>query len=289
MEKLAKDIGLSEAYLLNMARRSNKHYKSYYQIKKNGGDRLIESPGKHLKSIQKWLLKNFFYNFDVHDSAHGFVKSRGIKTNASMHLGNSYLLCMDFKDFFTSIKTQTVLSTLKKLPIDNETARVVCNLCCYKSRLPQGGVCSPVISNLVMKKHDQEIQRYSESKGVTYTRYADDLAFSSNNFEALKAVEIFITTYFKNTFLKINTQKTRYLSRNNRLMVTGINLNKMNELSISSKQKNRLKVLIHHYFIKGNKECLNEMLGLYRHIIDIQPSYKSNLLNYINKIKSKRK
>lgn len=282
-----RDIGYSFSYINNIAKRVNKHYKCYWQEKRGGGSRQIEAPGKELKTIQKWILRNRLEKMNVHECAHGFVRGKSIKTNARVHLGNTKVLCMDLRNFFPSITKQQVKLVLKSNGLQEQEARIISMLCCYKNRLSQGGVCSPYLSNLIMCEHDESIKSYCSTLAVEYSRYADDLTFSSMETGQLQKVEKFINELFEGTRFEINDKKTRYMTGANRVSITGININNRDKLTITWKQKTRLKTMLHHYFIKKLEVNVNEMLGLYRHIIDVQPTYKENLNSYIAKLKLK--
>ncbi|NMT18878.1 hypothetical protein HKA99_31525, partial [Vibrio parahaemolyticus] len=51
--------------------------------------------------------------------------------------------------------------------------------------LPQGGATSPIISNLVMRELDSEFSKIARKYRLVYTRYSDDITFSTraNTFE----------------------------------------------------------------------------------------------------------
>lgn len=112
-------------------------------------------------------------------TVHGFVAARSIKTNASEHVGRSSLLNIDIHDFFPSITESRVSGLLQTLSIDHECACIIARLACRLGRLPQGAPSSPIISNMICFRMDREYHAFCKGKGLRYTRYADDLTFST--------------------------------------------------------------------------------------------------------------
>ena len=57
---------------------------------------------------------------------------------------------------------------------------MLAQIACYNNSLPQGSPCSPAFSNLIGHILDIQLLRIAKEEGCTYTRYADDLTFSTN-------------------------------------------------------------------------------------------------------------
>lgn len=98
-------------------------------------------------------------------------------------------------------------------------------MCTLKNFLPQGAVTSPYLSNLVLYEFDKEIISYCSTYDVTYSRYADDLVFSSNIEDLLKEVYDFLNEKLKEIGFNLNDKKTKFMSSNNRQIITGIVIN----------------------------------------------------------------
>ena len=165
-------------------------YEIFQIPKKDGSLRLIEEPETTLKKLQKQLSKylHAVYWFHRTDAAYGFVACpkrstdlRGIFSNAERHLNCSYLLNIDLKDFFHQFTFQKIWNCFQSQPFDFEgdLLECLCRLCCHNGRLPMGAPSSPVLSNLCSRYLDKDLQYFAKSKGWTYTRYADDMSFSS--------------------------------------------------------------------------------------------------------------
>ena len=178
--------------------------------KKKGTFRLVEDPEPRLKRVQRRLndyLQAVYY-FHRTDAAYGFLtnvagdpRPRNIKTNAERHLGARWLMNVDMRDFFHLIDRERV-QQLFQAPLLNfpkNLARTLANLSCYKDRLPMGAPTSPIISNLASIPLDGDLQHFAEQRGWTYTRYADDMTFSSKTtpirYEDIAAVNEWVTAY----------------------------------------------------------------------------------------------
>lgn len=186
-------------------------YKSYRIPKKRPGTfRYIEDPEPKLKRVQRRLntyLQAVYY-FHREPGAYGFLSNpaddpapRTILTNAQRHLGCSYLMNVDMKDFFHLIDYERVreMYAAPLLNFPKNLARMLAQLGTYRERLPMGAPTSPILSNLASIPLDQDLENFAETRGWTYTRYADDLTFSSKHspikFDDLAAVNEWITAY----------------------------------------------------------------------------------------------
>ncbi len=165
-------------------------YKTFTIPKKDGGKRQIEAPGTDLKKILARLNRYLqsVYIFEKSSAAHGFVTSvrndtdrRSVVSNAKKHLGKAYLLNVDIKDFFHSVTREMVLSIFLHPPFGfrKELPDLLADLTTYQGRLPMGTPTSPVLSNLACRGLDEALNEYCEQMLWTYTRYADDMSFSS--------------------------------------------------------------------------------------------------------------
>ena len=124
-------------------------YREYRIKKRKGGFRIITEPMPELKV----LLLNLKLHLDtvpLHDSAHGFVLNRSPKTNALVHRCQDYVLNIDLKDFFPSIKIDPMMNLLREYDFSEEILMWIEHLCFYKGALPQGSPTSPVLSNIFM-------------------------------------------------------------------------------------------------------------------------------------------
>ena len=177
-----------------------------FEIPKKNGMREIHTPAKNnggmkLIQVQKNLYRTFLCKLQIATPAHGFVKGKNYQTFLESHLGNSFFMRLDIENFFSSFSLE-LLDTVLHEHIENEEAYfVVKELCTLHDELPQGICTSPVLSNVLFRRIDQRILKYcqtieegrrhnhdleleqGERMVICYTRYADDMLFSSNCFD----------------------------------------------------------------------------------------------------------
>ncbi len=240
---------------------SKGEYKTF-EIPKKGGTRTITYLEKEsiLFSLQQKLLRNYLETLPLPTCTKGFVRGESYKEFLSAHISSLFFLRIDISSFFSSITTEIISSELSNyLHLGKEDLETVLSLISdmvtVEGVLPQGATTSPAISNLVMARLDQRILKYCQIFDINYTRYADDLLFSSKEFD------------FKNKpwFLsKIkNILKTHNFSLNYSKIKFGEEEISLNGYVISSKElrlsRNRLsdvrKVIV---FINNNRELLRE-------------------------------
>ena len=200
-------------------------YRTFTIPKKSGGVREISAPDNQLYSIQEKLSKaiadNFNNTLNTQTIAHGFIKGKSIFTNASAHTQKRYIINVDIKDFFPSINFGRVRGFFlknDKFLLPNIVATTIAQLTCYKGVLPQGAPTSPIISNLICSILDNRILKLAKKYHLYYTRYADDLTFSTNsNFNTDKDnfLEELEEEIEKSGFT-INKEKTHVFMNNNR-------------------------------------------------------------------------
>ncbi|MGQ7122368.1 reverse transcriptase domain-containing protein, partial [Escherichia sp. HC-CC4] len=118
--------------------------------------------------------------------SHGFERKRSIITNAMMHLGKKYVFNIDLDNFFGSFNFGRVRGFFIKnrnFALDPEIATVIAKIACYNNELPQGSPCSPVITNLITHSLDIKLAAIASRNSSTFTRYADDITFSTRKGE----------------------------------------------------------------------------------------------------------
>jgi len=277
---------MTKGYLQRILSNTNKYYRVTSKKKKTGKLRRIESPGKVLKGIQRWLLNVRISQDKVPSNIFGFIPHRNIKDNALMHINNRFLLNMDIEDFFPSIGSKKIQKAFQKLGYSKEKSEIYTKLCTYNEHLPQGAPTSPSISNLIFIDIDINILKITTAAAITYSRYADDLSFSSNNFEDLKLLEKKIIKLLNKNNFSINRNKTKYLTRKNKFTVTGLILNS-GKPTIGRDKKRLLRSMIHHYISKKNVSLESKILGHLSFIKDIEPDYFKKYIKYIEKINKK--
>jgi RNA-directed DNA polymerase len=160
----------------------DKRYIDFSIPKKSGKPRIISAPCTPLKILQRKLSQVLYCVYEPKAAVQGFIPDRSILTNAKKHVHKRFILNIDLKDFFHSIHFGRVKGIFMKPPytLPEKVAEILAKLCCYSGRLPQGAPTSPIVSNIICARMDSELRKLStESKCTYYTRYADDLTFST--------------------------------------------------------------------------------------------------------------
>lgn len=287
LQDIVVEIGINKGYLSILSKNHDRCYQSFYLGKKSGVRRIIDAPNSELKAIQRWILRNILEHQSVNRCVHGFRVKHGIKTNARRHLGKRFIMCLDIKDFFPSIKRVHVFSIFHDIFNDENTADVLSNLCTYKERLPQGGVTSPALSNIVLNKADDKILEICSKRRVNYTRYADDLAFSANDFNLLRKLKPEIEKVLSNDGFELNEKKTRFLTGKSRMLVTGLVLNS-GKLTVGRSRKREIRAALFNHIVKRDEKInVNKLVGTLAFIRDIEPDFYKKFLRYRSRLRKK--
>jgi RNA-directed DNA polymerase len=169
------------AYHLYKSPRDSR-YKTFNIPKKSGGLREITAPVTPLKIIQRKLNQVLQAVYRPRYSVHGFTRRKNVRTNAQQHSGQKYVFNIDLSDFFPSINFGRVRGLFMSGPFDHnaEVATILAQICCFDGRLPQGAPTSPVISNMICSKMDGELQQLAKTHRCYFTRYVDDMTFSTS-------------------------------------------------------------------------------------------------------------
>jgi len=251
LQDVANIIGFkpkSLAYLLYKLPEASR-YSKFSIPKASGGTREILAPVPQLKLAQKRLahhLQNCLQEIETKQTvkpdciiSHGFKRDLSIATNAGNHIGRRWVLNMDLKDFFPSINFGRVRGFFlknKHFALDPSTATVLAQIACHKNSLPQGAPTSPVISNLITGLLDIRLNKLASRSRCSFTRYADDITFSTNLAEFPTSIAKLnsdgkwelagrISKRIKQSGFTVNDKKTRMQYRRSRQDVTGLIVN----------------------------------------------------------------
>ena len=207
-------------------------YKTFTVPKKDGGERLIEEPDAALKQVQS-LLNRYLqsaYFLEKSTAAYGFVigvrndeDRRNILTNAKKHLNKAYLLNVDLQDFFHSVTRDRVLDIFLKPPFNfkGQLPDLLADLATYNGRLPMGAPTSPVLSNFACRELDRRLSTMAEDLLWAYSRYADDMSFSSNRAIDEETVNSVLRLIREEGF-NPNTRKIKVYGPKDDKIVTGL-------------------------------------------------------------------
>lgn len=246
-------------------------YKTFTVPKKSGGVRTISAPSPELKLLQRRLsdgLQSCWEEINTNKKitkpiSHGFRKGASIVTNASVHRGRRFVFNVDIKDFFDSINFGRIYGFFVKnrdFALTENVAKVLAAIACHEGKLPQGSPCSPVISNLIGQILDIRLARLARKHGCSYSRYADDLTFSTNkrvfpseiaisNFDHSWAAGAALAKIIEKEGFQLNLKKTRMQYRNSRQEVTGLIVNR--RINTRSEYRRLARAMTHQLVTTG--------------------------------------
>ena len=272
-------------------------YETFYIPKSSGSLRTIHAPTNVLKLIQRRLneiLQNVYIPKPV---VFGFTAGKDIVKNAEMHKKKNWVLNIDLEDFFPSINFGRVRGMFMHRPysLPEEVATTIAKICCFNNSLPQGAPTSPVISNMICAQMDSQLQDLAWKHRCFYTRYADDITFSTTlrkfpseiaTINSILSVELgqdLSNIILKNGF-EINRAKVRAFAYFQRQEVTGLTVNKLP--NVRHKYLMQIRSMLHAWDKKGLSVAETEHYELYnnkhRNPNDKNPSFKKILKGKID-------
>lgn len=275
-------------------------YKTFQIKKKSGGVREINSPCYQLKIILHILNIVFKAVYTPNKSVNGFVEGRSVVSNAKIHSGHHYVFNTDLEDFFPSIKQARVWKRLQFPPfnLSIEVANVVAGLCCHGNSdgsncvLPQGAPTSPLLTNAICDNLDRRLNGVARRFGLHYSRYADDITFSSmhNVYQKDGEFRTELIRVITDQGFKINKKKTRLQRNDERQEVTGLIVN--DKVNIARKYVRDIRCILFVWERKGYGEAYSYFYSNYKrdkgHVKKGEPVMENVIngkLNYLRMVK----
>lgn len=250
-DNVRRKLGFSKRELESYLATAPFRYKTYQIDKRNGGKRTISQPSRDLKVLQRFILDEYLNGLlKVHDAATAYREGKNITDNARPHMKNSFILKMDLKDFFPSITSADFIKHLLFNGYCSDETEAGNLSRVYFKNTPQGLVLSigspgsPLISNSIMYEFDQRIFEALKSTGITYTRYSDDMTFSTSKAGTLISVPETLECVLASIEypkLSINKDKTVFSSKKFNRKITGIVISNEGSLSIGHGNKRSLR------------------------------------------------
>jgi hypothetical protein len=243
------------------------HYHYRWHPKADGSRRLIEAPKEALKQLQRRLLRELLARVPAHDAAHGFRAGRSVLTYVAPHCGKALVLRTDLRDFFPSIGAGRVHAIFRALGYPRGVASLLTGLCTTRTpedlltsadltastidrlrrrHLPQGAPTSPALANLGGFGLDVRLHAAAAKLGATYTRYADDLAFSGDHTFAVRAQHLLplVDRIAEDEGFVVHLPKTRSMPRSARQRLGGLVVNE--RPNPTRAEFDRLKAILHN-------------------------------------------
>ena len=240
--------------------------------------RTISAPTNSLKIIQRKLSEVLVSIYSPKAPVQGFCEGRSILSNARRHVAQKFVLNIDLADFFPSINFGRVRGMFMGKPyeLNNKVATVLAQICCFNNQLPQGAPTSPIVSNMICAKMDSELRLLAQRNRCNYTRYADDITFStsapkfprqlatvimedSGNYvqlgeQLIKIIEV-------NGF-RVNPDKIRLQTRTHRQEVTGLVTNEFP--NVKRHYIRQIRAMLHAWDKYGLEKAEQEHFAKYR-------------------------
>lgn len=300
-EDLAAFLGipLSKLTYILYIKKVDSYYTSFEIPKKNGEKRTINAPQNDLKEIQKKLSdslwefhKEYIKNNNIQmNVSHAFEKEKGIISNAKIHRNKRFVLNIDLENFFGSFHFGRVRGFFEKskefnLPV--EVATIIAQLTCFEGCLPQGAPSSPIITNLISNILDMKLIKIARRYKLNYTRYADDMTFSTNDPKFMDVKNFFLDNIIgeiEKSGFSINNSKTRLVFKDSRQEVTGLVVNK--KININRDYYKKTRAMADALYKKGefvigdSKGTIKQLEGRFAFINQLD--YYNNKIDHDNK------
>jgi RNA-directed DNA polymerase len=254
-----------------------RHYRYRWAVKSTGGMRLIEEPKPLLKHFQRVVLREILDRIPVHPAAHGFCKDRSALTYAAGHSGQSVVLHLDLEDFFASVTAGRVFGIFRRCGYPESVAYTLTGLVTNSvpghvweaaprperaemltahrrlgnhlahPHLPQGAPTSPTIANLAGLGLDRRLSGLAAAAEGTYSRYADDLAFSWPNRRSGEQLARFLALVghiVSEEGFRVNPLKTSVRRAGQRQRLAGIVVNE--RPNVQRSEYDLLRAILHN-------------------------------------------
>ncbi|MGL2986418.1 reverse transcriptase family protein [Flavobacterium sp. RSSA_27] len=301
-DKFASDFEVIQALFPEEAAKKNlvhtgQGYTTFTIKKKSGGTRTIHAPQKGLKEFQKALNTILQNVHEPHKAATGFVLNKSIVDNAKVHVGQLYVYNLDLKDFFPSVDKSRVWGRLLVAPFHLENsverkkiANMIAAITCTKMEveryennawikkicavLPQGAPTSPTLTNAICEKMDVRLAGVAKRFGLKYTRYADDITFSSNhnnyevtpnNFEKIfltnSTFDMEVRRIIADQNFHVKESKVRLQKEGYRQEVTGLVVN--DKVNVTRRYVKQLRQWLYYWETYGYEKAFTFFLQKY--------------------------
>lgn len=278
-------------------------YNTFEIRKKTGGTRIINAPEGDLKLILTIIDDLIRIVHTPHSNSFGFVTGKSIVDNANLHQGKNYVYNIDLKNFFHSFDLNRVKMAFWNYPFElngkerEPLAFMLASLATFtidgNRVLPQGSPCSPALTNVLCYRLDRRLTGLAKKFGLTYSRYADDITFSSDHYSYNNNFKNELQRIIKEENLEINKKKVRLQTRNQRQEVTGLTVNETT--NVNKRFIKQIRMYLHYcesYGVNIAKEIfLKDFIDNNTDEIKIKPpsieSYLRGKLNYLSMVKGK--
>lgn len=288
IDRISRETGVSPDAIRAIASTASRRYMTYKIAKRTGGFREINHPTPVVKYLQRWIVRNFIAQIPVHSNVMSYKHGVGITKNAQLHVAQNYLLKLDFENFFPSIRDHDVRRLISDninrpgfVDLNQDDIDFIVGITCRNGELTIGAPSSPAISNAILFDFDERMTKESTAHGVFYSRYADDISFSTNVPNVLFEIKLFVEKALEDQTsprLRINEGKTIFTSKKRRRMVTGLVLTSEKRISIGRKKKREIRALCFQFKSGAlNSERLSYLRGYLSFVSSVEPEFINSL------------
>ena len=224
LSSIENDLGFPIKTLYGLSNNLEKHYHNVFIPKSDGTKRKLSVPDLILKNVQRSIVDNILIYYPISKYATAYKVGSNVQKNARPHVNKKKILKLDIEGFFDNIIYSRVKDIVFYEEKFSEPIRILLTmLCYYRESLPQGAPTSPAITNIIMYDFDEKIGEYCTEKGVSYTRYCDDMTFSGEFDE--KEIITLVKEELRKLGLFLKNRKTAVINSTKRQTVTGIVVN----------------------------------------------------------------
>ncbi len=257
-----------------------------HEIPKKNRDRghRIVWEATFLKSNYKALARRLGIFFEQqidafpHARAFGFTVGRNIRENAKDHCGHKHLISLDIKNFFPSIKVDRVERFFASLGLTQEVANLLSRFVTIDGSLPLGLATSPAIANVLCLPIDTELSELAQKFAATYSRYADDISFSSNgNIPDIEGIKLCLQ---KNQF-ELAESKTRKSKLGQMHYVTGLSVSDKSQPHVPRSKKRDLRQQLYYCKKFGLDDHLKRLGISECHVAQMAVNHIDGMVKYI--------
>ncbi|MFT7618118.1 MAG: RNA-directed DNA polymerase [Planctomycetota bacterium] len=200
------------------------HYRRVLIPKRRSGHRELLVPDQVLMGAQRRLLGSFYETFKVPKHLTGGIPAGSIRKHAQPHVGKNWVATFDIRDFFGHVKPGNLAPLFTELGVPDTVVQAILTLCFVGGVLPQGAPTSPFLANLALDAVDQRILRLTRKRGLSYTRYLDDLAISGDqDFRELRGP---IANHCLSAGFTLHPEKEAFMKQGTQQVVTGLVVNR---------------------------------------------------------------
>ncbi|MCB0321109.1 MAG: TIR domain-containing protein [Bdellovibrionales bacterium] len=252
------------------------YYREFVIPKKRGGVRSISAPQKGLALAQTRFYELLLEKYKPKPFVKGYVKGESFLTNAKYHEKQKWILNIDIKDFYPSITFARVYGLFLSpyFGFNRRVSAILARITTYRNELPQGARTSPIIANIIASNLDKKLVSLAADLKLKYSRYADDITFSSSQRRIpaglVKGWEpsfgdreiklgAALLEAFNGAGFRVNDAKTRLLFSYERQEVTGLVVNQ--QANVWRKDISRLRMIIHSARKHGPREAASIWVG----------------------------